>query len=134
MSKLGSIAKYTAGGALALAVGLGGCVALVSTAADNALDTIDEQATQLADAATITQCEASGSRGEVTVSTTNPLDEEKGFIVYEVSFLNADGAQVGSANVRFENLAPGQAAIGSGTAFDIAGDVVSCEIADTSAL
>ena len=129
---------------LGFVVLIGGCMALVVGAANEAADSLEASADQRADDealvednATITGCEVSNlDWGTVTVEFTNPLDEEKGYISIEVNFLDADDVVVGSATVVFENLSPGQTAIGEGTAFDLVegADLDRCEVVDGTVL
>jgi hypothetical protein len=118
----------------------GGCLALLGEAAEDLSTAIDEAEDQrqsdealVEDNATITNC-GLGDFGTATatVEFENPLDEEKGYISIEVSFLNPDGAVVGSGTVAFENLSPGQKAIGEATSFDLADGTteVTCEVTD----
>ncbi len=141
--KKGSAGKIILGLFLFLMLGLVGCIALVATAANEAGEAIDEAQDQRAadeaaveDNAIITSCEVGDNGwGEVAIEFTNPLDEEKGFIGIEVNFLDGD-VVVGSANVNFENLGPGQTARGEGTALDLAEGTtdVTCEVVDGTIL
>ena len=123
---------------------VGGCLALIGGAANEVSTAIGESEERretddalVEDNAVITSC-VLGDFGTAaaTVELDNPLDEEKGFIFIEVSFFNADQAVVGSGNVVFENLSPGQKAIGEATAFDLADgtEAVTCEVSDGSVL
>ncbi len=123
---------------------IGGCVALIGTAADQAADSIQESIDERAadealveDNATITACGVGDNGwGLATVEFTNPLDEEKGFISVEINFLDANDVVLGSGTVRFENLSPGQSAVGEATAFDLVdgADVDRCEVVDGTVL
>lgn len=136
--------KILLGMFLMLVLLAGGCIALIggtanelSTAIEEAEDERSADEALVEDTAVITSC-GLGEFGtaEATVEFENPLDEEKGYISIEVSFMNADGAVVGSGTVVFENLSPGQKAIGEATSFDLADgtESVTCEVTDGTVL
>ncbi|MFW2381468.1 MAG: DUF2510 domain-containing protein [Acidimicrobiales bacterium] len=122
-----------------MVVGLGGCLALVASVGNNIEVRVDELARNeelVQDSATITECGITELRwGKAVVEFTNPFEEERGFISVEINFLSND-VVVGSAVVVFENLSPGQKAIGEAIAFDLVRDTtaVSCEIVDGAVL
>jgi len=124
-------------------LGLGGCVALIGAAGNAVSEGIEEVADErqadealVEDSSTITNCEV-GEFGTAvaTVEFTNPLPEEKGYISIEINFLEGDTV-VGSGSAVFENLSPGQKAVGEATAFDLVEGVtsVTCEVVDGSVL
>ncbi|MEZ5378827.1 MAG: FxLYD domain-containing protein [Acidimicrobiales bacterium] len=123
-----------------LVLGTAGCVALIGGAAKEVSDSIDEAEDQRAadealveDNAVVTACVlAEFGTATATVEFTNPLDEEKGYVSIEVGFLDDEGTVVGSGTVVFENLSPGQKAVGEATAFDLADGTtsVNCEVTD----
>ncbi len=125
-------------------LGVGGCVAVIGGAANEMSNSIEEAEDRrtsdealVEDNAVITACTIGDfGTGSATVEFTNPLAEEKGYISIEVSFLDDDGTVVGSGSVTFENLSPGQKAIGEATAFDLAEGTssVSCEVTDGTVL
>ncbi len=127
-----------------MVLGIAGCTALLSGAANEVSKSIDEAEDQRAtdealveDNAVITSCDvADFGTATATVEFTNPLDEEKGYISIEVGFLDGEGAVVGSGIVSFENLSPGQKAVGEATAFDLADGTtsLSCEVTDGTVL
>jgi hypothetical protein len=101
---------------LLFVLGVGGCIALFVTAADEIieaageLERIETQGEDIVEeTAVITAC-ALGELGlaTATVVFTSPFDEEKGFISVEVSFYDDDDVVVGSGAVVFENLSPGE--------------------------
>ena len=134
--------------ALVLVIGLGGCIAslaLVGEVAESVDESLQEsqnerdaQKDAVEDAVDITMCGVSDTTGwgEVTIEFTSPLDEEKGFINIEINFFDADDAVVGSGTVNFENIEPGQKAIGEGIAVDLVegASVARCEVVDSTVL
>jgi hypothetical protein len=127
-----------------LVLGLGGCIAIVASAGQTISDAVDDydedqaaQKTAVEGAVTITECridEITGF-GKASLEFVNPLDETKGYISIEISFLDGDTV-VGSGSVLFENLAPGQKAKADATSIDVAGAPasVTCKVVDSSVL
>ena len=114
-----------------------GCVVVISMTANEVIETIESEDANAIAAAKVTSCqEASFGLGEATVEFTNPFDEEKGWVSFEISYFDPSGVVIGSGNVIFENIGPGVTARGSATSLDLADDseVARCEIADVTVL
>lgn len=141
--KRGSALKWLAIIGIVLLVLLGGCMALLASAADSIGEELEQQQDQresdeqlVQDNAQITSCDNGDFGGKVTVEFTNPLPEEKGYISVEINFFDASDVVIGDAIVTFENLEPGQMARGEGTAFNLPDDsvVARCEVVDGTIL
>lgn len=108
----------------------GGCVALLAAAGTSLSTTIEGDKQTAIDAADVA-CSFGEGRVEATVEVTSPFDEARDVVSYDVALLDADGANLGTILVPFQNLNPGQEASASriGSAPDGAD---RCEISDAS--
>ena len=141
--KKGKAGKILLGILIGLVALVAGCVALVGSAANEVSQELDASVDRRqADEALVEDtatCELSASANPYwtgKVVFESPLDEEKGFITIEVAFLDSEGSQVDSGSVTFENLSPGQKALGEVTGFSIpeGSTPVECKITDGSIL
>lgn len=118
---------------VALALLLGGCIALISFGASESLDQMEEQDEMVAETVELASCalDDAGTWWVAAGSLENPLDE-RGDVFIEVTFVDADGVNVGSGTARVENIEPGQAAQWDATLFEQDLVDISCSVADVN--
>lgn len=126
---------------LLFVLGVGGCIALFATAADEIIEAageferIETEGEQIVEeTAVITACSL-GELGQATATVvfTSPFDEEKGFVRVEVGFYDDGDVVVGSGTVVFENLSPGETGRGDVVASVAEGTTsVRCAVTDGS--